>query len=45
MMNIMSDAEMSHQDLYIMYVDFTAAFNTIDHDKLLWIMQDLAFPP
>lgn len=45
MMNIMSDAKMSHQDIYIMYVDFSSAFNTIDHDKLLCIMQDLGFPP
>ena len=32
------------QDLYIVYVDFSAAFNAIDHDKLLWITQDLGFP-
>ena len=25
-------------------MDFSAALNTIDHDKLLWIMQDLGFP-
>ena len=45
MMNIMSDAKISNQDLYIMYVDFSSAFNTIDHDKLLWIMHDLGFTP
>ena len=26
-----------------MYIDFTSAFNTIDHDKLLCIMRDLGF--
>lgn len=36
---------MSHQDLCIMYMDFGSAFNTIAHDKLLCIMQDLGFPP
>lgn len=41
----MSDAKLSHQDLYIKNVDFSAAFNTTDHDKLLYIMQDLGFPP
>jgi hypothetical protein len=25
-------------------VDFTSAFNTTDHDKLLWIMYDFGFP-
>jgi len=37
-MNIMSDAKISQQDLYLLYVDFSSAFNTIDHDKLLCIM-------
>ena len=44
LMNVMSDARISHQDLYILYVDFSSAFNTIDHDKLLCIMHDLGFP-
>ena len=28
----------------MLYVDFSSAFNTIDHDKLLQIMYDLGFP-
>ncbi len=43
-MNIMSDAKISQQDLYLLHVDFSSAFNTIDHDKLLCIMHDLGFP-
>ena len=43
-MNIMPDAKLSQQDLYLLYVDFSSAFNTIDHDKLLCIMHDLGFP-
>jgi len=43
-MNIMSDAKTSQQDLYLLYVNFISAFNTIDHDKLLCIMHDLGFP-
>ncbi len=43
-MNMMSDAKISQQDLYLLYVDFSSAFNTIDHDKLLCIMHDLGFP-
>ena len=42
-MNIMSHA-ISQQDLYLLYVDFSSAFDTIDHDKLLYIMHDLGFP-
>jgi len=30
--------------LYLLYVDFSSAFNTIDHNKLLCIMHDLRFP-
>ena len=43
-MNIDSDAKISQQDLYLLCVDFSSAFNTIDHDKLLCIMHDLGFP-
>ena len=43
-MNVMSDAKICQQDLYLLYVDFSSAFNTIDHDKLLCIMYDLGFP-
>ena len=45
LMNVMSDAKICHQDLYLLYIDFSSAFNTIDHDKLLCIMHDLGFPP
>ena len=43
-MNVMSDAKLCRQDLFVLYVDFSSAFNTIDHDKLLQIMYDLGFP-
>ena len=43
-MNIMSDGKISQQDLYLLCVDFSSAFNTINHDKLLCIMHDLGFP-
>ena len=44
MQNILSDAKLFGEDIYLMYVDFSSAFNTIDHDKLLIIMYDLGFP-
>lgn len=42
MMNMLSDAKISNQDI-MLYIDFSSAFNTIDHDKLLCIMHDLGF--
>ena len=44
MQNVLSDAKLFGEDIYLMYVDFSSAFNTIDHDKLLIIMYDLGFP-
>jgi hypothetical protein len=32
------------QDVYMLQVDFSNAFNMIDHDKLLAVMWDLGFP-
>ena len=43
MQNVLSDAKLVGEDIYLMYVDFSSVFNTIDHDKLLIIMYDLAF--
>jgi len=43
-MNIMSDAKISQQDWYLLYVDVSSAFHAIDHDKLLCIMHDLRVP-
>ena len=38
MMNDVSDAKICHQDLYLLYIDFSSACNTIDLDKLLCTM-------
>jgi len=38
------DAKIFHKDIYALIVDFTSAFNTTDHDRMLWIMSDLGFP-
>ena len=42
-MNVLSDAKISNNDIYMLYVDFSSAFNTADHDKQLCIMPDLGF--
>ena len=40
----LEDAKLYKQDVYALIIDFTSAFNTTDHDKLLVIMIDLVFP-
>ena len=42
--NILSDARLTNRNLFLLYIDFSSAFNTIDHDKLLQTMHDLGFP-
>ena len=37
----LEDAKLFHKDIYALIVDFTSAFNTTDHDRMLWIMYDL----
>ena len=44
LVNVLSDAKLSEQNPYMLYIDFNSAFNTIDHDELLQIMYDLGFP-
>ena len=41
---MLEDAKITEQDIYLMLIDFTSAFNTINQDKLLCIMYDLGFP-
>jgi len=40
----LEDAKLHKRDVYALIVDFTSAFNTTDHDRMLWIMYDLGFP-
>ena len=44
MQNVLSDAKLFGEDIYLTYLEFSSAFNTIDHDKLPIIMHDLGFP-
>eukprot|EP00983_Pelagomonas_calceolata_P030233 948200-Pelagomonas_calceolata.AAC.1 len=39
----LEDAKTFGKDIYALIVDFTSAFNTTDHDRMLWIMYDLGF--
>jgi hypothetical protein len=40
----LEDARLSAQDVYALLVDFSQAFNMINHDKLLQVMYALGFP-
>ena len=44
LINVFEDAHHTEQDLDCMYVDFSNAFNMVDHDKLLCIIYDLGIP-
>lgn len=41
---MLSDAKISQQDTYIVYIDLSCAFNTGDHNGLLQIIYQLGFP-
>ncbi len=40
----LEDAKILKKDIYALIVDFTSAFNTIDHDRMLWIIYDFRLP-
>jgi len=40
----LEDAKLFKQDMNALIIDFTSAFYTTDHDRMLWIMYDLGFP-
>ena len=40
----LEDAKPFRKDIYALIVDFASAFNTTDHDCMLWIMYGLGFP-
>ncbi len=40
----LEDAKIFEKDMYALNVDITSAFNTKDHNRMLWIMYDLGFP-
>ena len=39
----LEDSKFSSQDIYLLYIDFTNAFGSIDHARLLAIMEDLSY--
>jgi hypothetical protein len=40
----LEDTKFTTQDIYLLYIDFTNAFRSIDHARLLAIMTDLGYP-
>ena len=45
LVHCLEDASLFDRDIYLLYIDLSNAFNTIDHQKLFKIMNDLGFPP
>ncbi len=40
----LEDSIIHDSDLYVLYIDLSSAFNTVDHDKLLQVMYEIGFP-
>ena len=40
----LEDAKLTTQDIYLTYIDFNNAFGSIDHARLLALMEDLGYP-
>ena len=40
----LEDARLTAKDIYLTYIDFRNAFGSIDHARLLALMEDLGFP-
>jgi hypothetical protein len=40
----LEDAKYTKQDIYILYIDFKNAFGSIDHARLLIVMEDIGYP-
>ena len=41
---MIEDAALFQKDLYSLYIDFSSAFNTVNHQQLLLTMAKLGFP-
>ena len=44
LVGLLEDAKLSKQDIWVLYIDFTNAFGSVDHPRLLAILEDLGFP-
>jgi hypothetical protein len=40
----LENTRLINQDIYILYIDFNNAFGSIDHARVLTIMEDLGYP-
>ena len=44
LLNTIEDAQVTAQNLYLLYIDFSAAFNTVHHGRLVQIMELMQYP-
>ena len=40
----LEDAKLTNKDIYLTYIDFRNAFRSIDHARLLALMEDMGYP-
>ena len=45
LVSVIEDARVSRRNLFLLQIDFASAFTSIDHPRLLFIMQQLGMPP
>ena len=44
LLGVLEDAKLTKQDIYLLYVDFTNAFGSVDHPRMIALLEDLGFP-
>jgi hypothetical protein len=41
---VLEHTKLTKQDIYLLYVDFTNAFGSVDHQRMIALLEDLGFP-
>src|ERR1700761_8653862 len=42
---LMAELQEHNQPLYMCFIDFQKAFDSVQHEKLWWAMLDMGYPP
>ena len=44
LLGVLEDAKLTKQVIYLLSVDFTNAFGSVDHPRMIALLEDLGFP-
>ena len=44
LLGVLEDAKLTKQDIHLLYMDFTNAFGSVDHPRMIALLEDLGFP-